>query len=141
MTTREQVITQAREWIGTPFQHQARVKGVACDCLGLVIGVCRELGCVAPDFDVNAYNRQPDGSRMLVTCDQYMPRVKEMQPGDMVVVSMDKDPQHVGIIAEYRPGVLSIIHALQKHGAVVETRLMFSRAMRFVAAYSLPGVQ
>ena len=32
----------ARNWIGTPYRHQASLKGVGCDCLGLVRGVWRE---------------------------------------------------------------------------------------------------
>jgi NlpC/P60 family putative phage cell wall peptidase len=42
----ERVITIARSWIGTPYIHQASLKGVGCDCLGLLRGVWRELrGC------------------------------------------------------------------------------------------------
>ena len=41
--TREQIIAEARAWIGTPYRHQASVKGVGCDCLGLVRGVWRAL--------------------------------------------------------------------------------------------------
>lgn len=33
----------ARKWIGTPYQHQASLKGVGCDCVGLIRGVWREL--------------------------------------------------------------------------------------------------
>jgi NlpC/P60 family putative phage cell wall peptidase len=32
----------ARNWIGTPYRHQASLKGIGCDCLGLVRGVWRE---------------------------------------------------------------------------------------------------
>jgi NlpC/P60 family putative phage cell wall peptidase len=41
MTTPEQIIAEARSWIGTPYRHQASLKGVGCDCLGLVRGVWR----------------------------------------------------------------------------------------------------
>ena len=37
------VIAAARGWLGTPYHDQASVKGVGCDCLGLVRGVWREL--------------------------------------------------------------------------------------------------
>jgi cell wall-associated NlpC family hydrolase len=37
------IVTQARGWIGTPFHHQARLKGIGCDCLGLCVGVALEL--------------------------------------------------------------------------------------------------
>lgn len=33
----------ARQWIGTPYHHQASIKGTGADCLGLVRGVWREL--------------------------------------------------------------------------------------------------
>lgn len=33
----------ARGWLGTPYQHQASVRGQGADCLGLVRGVWREL--------------------------------------------------------------------------------------------------
>ena len=38
-TTRTDVVAAAREWLGTPFHHQARLRGVGVDCVGLVIGV------------------------------------------------------------------------------------------------------
>ena len=37
------VIAAARGWLGTPYHDQASVKGVGCDCLGLVRGVWREV--------------------------------------------------------------------------------------------------
>ena len=42
-TTRERIIAAARGWLGTPYHHQASLRGVGCDCLGLVRGVWREL--------------------------------------------------------------------------------------------------
>jgi NlpC/P60 family putative phage cell wall peptidase len=39
----ERVVTIARSWIGTPYIHQASLKGVGCDCLGLLRGVWCEL--------------------------------------------------------------------------------------------------
>ena len=43
-----EVVRVARGWLGTPYHHQASVRGVGADCLGLVRGVWRELyGCDA----------------------------------------------------------------------------------------------
>jgi len=39
--TRAGIVAEARDWIGTPYRHQASCKGVGCDCLGLVRGVWR----------------------------------------------------------------------------------------------------
>src|SRR5690242_12458263 len=41
MPTRTRIIAEARAFIGTPYRHQASLKGVGCDCLGLVRGVWR----------------------------------------------------------------------------------------------------
>ena len=41
MLIRSVIIAEARSWIGTPYRHQASLKGVGCDCLGLVRGVWR----------------------------------------------------------------------------------------------------
>ena len=49
MATRADIIAQARSWIGTPYRHQASLKGVGCDCLGLVRGVWRELIGTEPE--------------------------------------------------------------------------------------------
>jgi NlpC/P60 family putative phage cell wall peptidase len=43
MPTPDEIVAAARGWIGTPYRHQASLKGVGCDCLGLVRGVWREL--------------------------------------------------------------------------------------------------
>ncbi|MEJ2623673.1 MAG: NlpC/P60 family protein [Pseudolabrys sp.] len=45
--TRADVVAEARGWIGTPYRHQASLKGVGCDCLGLVRGVWR--GVIGPE--------------------------------------------------------------------------------------------
>ena len=35
------LVIEVRRWIGTPYRHQASLRGVGCDCLGLVRGVWR----------------------------------------------------------------------------------------------------
>ncbi len=37
------VAAEARLWLGTPYRHQASLRGVGCDCLGLLRGVWRGL--------------------------------------------------------------------------------------------------
>lgn len=43
------VVALARGWIGTPYRHRAALKGIGCDCLGLVRGVWRELSGDEPE--------------------------------------------------------------------------------------------
>lgn len=137
------VVACARTWIGTPFVHQHRIKGVGADCLGLIIGVCRELLMVESTFDVTGYTRQPDGT-MISQADVHMTRVMAPEIGDIAVFRFDRQPQHMGFIADYVHGGHSVIHALdqrgRKGGKVVEHRLDPSWRSRIVAVYRLPGI-
>jgi NlpC/P60 family putative phage cell wall peptidase len=47
--TPAEIIAAARDWIGTPYLHQASLKGVGCDCLGLLRGVWRDLYGTEPE--------------------------------------------------------------------------------------------
>lgn len=49
MNTPSLIIAEARQWIGTPYRHQASLKGVGCDCLGLVRGVWRNVIGTEPE--------------------------------------------------------------------------------------------
>lgn len=55
MASRAQILKAAESWIGTPYQHQASVKGVGCDCLGLIRGVWRDVYGEEPEA-VPAYS-------------------------------------------------------------------------------------
>ena len=46
---RARAIAAARDWLGTPYVHQASAKGAGADCLGLIRGIYREL-----------YGREPE---------------------------------------------------------------------------------
>ena len=43
MLLRTDIVAETRSWIGTPYRHQASLKHIGCDCLGLLRGVWRTL--------------------------------------------------------------------------------------------------
>ncbi len=43
------IVAAARGWLGTPYRHQGALKGVGCDCLGLLRGVWREVVGAEPE--------------------------------------------------------------------------------------------
>jgi len=49
MPTSHDIIAATRGWIGTPYRHQASVRGAGCDCLGLVRGVWRDVYGTEPE--------------------------------------------------------------------------------------------
>jgi NlpC/P60 family putative phage cell wall peptidase len=66
--TRADIIAEAESWLGTPYHHQASLKGVGADCLGLVRGVWRALYGPEP-LDIPAYAQDPSetaGSEPLI---------------------------------------------------------------------------
>lgn len=142
-STRADIVAEARSWLGTPWQHQQQLRGVAVDCGQLVLAVGKACGLLPADLVMEGYGRTPDGT-LLQVCDQHLDRISEaqLQPGDVVVVAMIDDPQHLGIVGDYRHGVgkLSLIHASSVAGRVIETRLMFARGNLFRAAYRFRGV-
>ena len=109
----------ARSWIGTPYVHQASVKGVGCDCLGLLRGVWRELRGEEPE-DAPPY--APDwaeatGAETLRDAlARHLSAVAPatLHPGDVALFRMaPRGPaKHCGIVAE-KSGALTLIHARQ----------------------------
>ena len=141
--SRAAVVAEARAWLSTPWEHQRSAKGVGCDCGGLVRGVARELGIRdVPDF---AYGRIPDGVALRQFCDAYMVPIStdQMQPGDVLLMRFERNPQHLAIVSDYpiAQGELAIIHGYAIARKVVEHRLDDVWRSRIVQVYRLPGVR
>lgn len=142
MSNRSDFVSAARTCIGTPFRHRGRKPGIGLDCLGLLIYSGLQSGHVQPGFDIQGYRKIPDGNAMLVLCRQYMveKNFANAVAGDVILMSVEQDPQHLGILADWQHGGLSMIHScnLAAYGKqVVETRLVFHDRQKFVACFSL----
>jgi cell wall-associated NlpC family hydrolase len=121
------------------------MKGSAVDCIGLVIGVARELGLVALDFDKNGYNRIPDGVTLKAGCDAHMDRValQDLACGHVLLMCFESQPQHMAIVGKIYDGSLTMIHAYShaRPPRVVEHRLAPVWRARIVQAYAISGVE
>lgn len=141
--TRAQIIAEAREWLGTPWLHQACVKGVGVDCLHFVAGVGRNVGAseAAQFFATPAwhnYGRHPDAAALFAGCDAIADSIPigQAQPGDALVLTCGRHPMHFGILTT--PD--SLIHAYYGAG-VVEHRIDERWRKRIVRAYRMRGVE
>ncbi len=146
MTSRADVVAEARRWLGVPYAHQGRTRA-GVDCGGLVGAVAVMLGRVPADwwaaqFDPlhAGYGRQPALGRLQGICERWMLRMPQARPGDVLLMRFEAEPQHLAIAADYRHGGLSMVHALARSGRVAEHRLSPEWAGRIVACYGLPGV-
>lgn len=120
--TREAVAAEARQWIGTPFQHAQHCKGKGCDCIGLVIGVFQALGCLPPNYITPAYSRQwhaHKNEEVLLGAALGMGFIEKpgVQPevGDLLVFKFGRVISHAGICVSET----EFVHAYQDMGRVV----------------------
>jgi NlpC/P60 family putative phage cell wall peptidase len=90
---RADIVALARGWLGTPYHHQAALKGVGCDCLGLVRGVYEE-ACGRPAETPPAYSRDwAEASRretMIEAAGRHLTPIdpRDIQPGDVLIFRM-----------------------------------------------------
>ena len=141
--TRSEVVDAARGWIGTPYRHQASLKGAGCDCLGLVRGVWREL--VGPEPETApAYS--PDWAEalgeetLLEAARRHLTEIPagSAGAGDVLLFRMvaGVPAKHCGIAT----GEGTLVHAYWGRAAV-ETRLVPWWQRRVVAAFRFPGME
>lgn len=130
MTQTNDIVAQARSWIGTPFHHQARLKKVGCDCLGLIVGVVDELelkdknGVRLAAYDEVTYSKEPDGEYLIQKLVDVLAEIpaSEMRAGDLALFKVRENPQHLAILTDYEGGI-GMIHSFAPARRVVEHRL------------------
>lgn len=114
---REEIVRLGRGWIGTPYHHQASVKGVGADCLGLVRGVWRELyGCevdaVIPNYSRDWAEASGVESMLDGAAKHLQPvAVRDVEPGDVIVFRLRSGAvaKHAAIVASGA----TMIHAME----------------------------
>lgn len=90
--------SKAREYIGTPWHHRGRKKGVGVDCVGLLVCVYRELGVEV--FDLVEYSLSDHFSLLIKEVLKHGRLVKsEDSPvaGDIVIFRGRDMHNHCGI--------------------------------------------
>ena len=137
------IVDAARGWLGTPYVHQASVKGAGTDCLGLLRGVWREVYGgepeVVPPYSADWDEPQHDevlwraAARHLIRVD-----VADARPADVLLFRMRTGSvaKHLGIQSGMAPA--SFIHAYSGHG-VIESALSRPWARRIAARFRFPS--
>jgi len=141
--SRTDVVVEAMEWIGTPFHHAARLKGVGVDCANLLIGVFTAVGLV-PDVTLDHYppdwHMHRDEARFLAILRQYadpLPEGSPIEPGDIAMFTYGRHAAHGAIVV----GWPVVCHAWSDVGRVVLTEADTGPlAGRFAGCYRVRGV-
>lgn len=145
MTARADIVSASRQWLGTRWHHQASVKGVGCDCIGLVAGVARSLGLqggeeFANDPAVKGYGREPDVEMLLAACNRYLIPIdlRAALMGDIYLMNFNGQPRHFAIISRRYPDQL--VHAYAQARKVVENGMNAVWQARLHSAWSYKGI-
>jgi len=136
------IVDEALGWIGTPYRHQASLKGVGCDCLGLVRGVWRAVAGPEP-WRLPTYSREwgeaGDGTALGEGLARFLvPRPLDAGvPGDVLLFRWrhDAPAKHLGLLVA--PERLVHAHA----GAAVARVGLGPWRRRLAGVFSFPGVE
>lgn len=119
------MVSHARSLIGLSWRHRGRSRR-GIDCVGLLVLSAHAAGHSIPD--ATHYGRYPWEDRLrrelreafgAPIWSQTEPVVGEWLAGDVALISWRRgEPSHVGLIADYLYGGLSIIHCENINGCV-----------------------
>lgn len=130
--TREDVVREARSWIGTPYHLRGQVKGAGCDCATLILCCYRNCGLIK-DEQMGIFS----GDWWVHTTEQkYMLRILrhaakvaetvafraiKAEPGNIVLTatSGSKVYNHGGIITEWP----KVVHAMPPQAREVDASI------------------
>ena len=138
------VVAAARGWLGTPYHHQAAVKGAGCDCLGLIRGVYAEVmgrEAETPPTYSRDWGEMRGEETLLDAARRHLsevPHWQDVTPGDVLAFRMRKGAiaKHAGIVTEaIGPTPMRMIHSQESVG-VVEINLSSWWTRRIVGAFS-----
>lgn len=139
----DQIVTVARQWLGTPYLHQTSVKGAGSDCLGLIRGIWRDVvgpeRVLVPPYTLDW--SEPSGQEVLMqAADRLLVRRpdKSLVPGCVLLFRMRAGmvAKHLGVVSQVSAD-LKFIHAYTGHG-VVESTLSDPWLRRLAATYDFP---
>ena len=118
--TRASIISEARSWIGTPYHHQASLKGVGADCLGLVRGVWHTIHgfeAETPPGYSRDWAEASGHETLLDAAGRHMTAggIASMQPGDILIFRFRAGvpAKHIGVLVS----PTSFVHAIEGSAA------------------------
>lgn len=112
---RDRVLSEARDWLGTPWHHQGALKSVGVDCARLLCEVYHNAGLI-PAIDPRPYpadwHFHRDEERFIGWLADYAEEVDSPEPGDVAVFKFGRCFSHGAIVIDWP----LIIHAYMGDG-------------------------
>jgi cell wall-associated NlpC family hydrolase len=124
--TRQNVAQEALTWLGTPYHHHARIKGVGVDCVQLLCGVFEAVGLVPPittghyPVDWHLHHSEEVFSGSLDQYAHLRSPGTTPQVGDMLLFQFGRTFSHGSIVVGHdSDGAVLLVHSYVKRGVIV----------------------
>lgn len=146
-TDNELIVTEALTWVGTPYHHQACVKGVGVDCAMLVAGVANAVGIEVLNTPTNystqwnLHNEDPWLIRVLEEYGCKQVPIEETKPGHIICFKVGHTFGHLGIMVSDTTFVHACIQRKSRGselGVVTHVTLGAEWKRRHLATYEFP---
>jgi NlpC/P60 family putative phage cell wall peptidase len=142
MPLRQEIVAAARGWRGTPYRHQASLRGVGADCLGLIRGVWREVMGPEPETPPGygpGWAEMGGGEALAEAARRHLTEIPctDFEAGNVLLFRWRAGlpAKHAGIAAPDG----AMVHA-QEGAAVAEIALSPWWRRRIAYAFRFPGV-
>lgn len=132
-----QLAEAAQKLVGTRFMRQGRTL-LGVDCVGLLIVAAREIGVNLSQYDNRTYSHNPDPKDLKQRLDAGLQPATEIGVGSVLLLNGQAGTQHIAIVAECAMG-LTVVHASNLRGCVIEHRMTKSFRETVAAIYTLKG--
>ncbi|WP_159137712.1 C40 family peptidase [Acinetobacter pittii] len=137
MNKADEAVQEALTWLGTPYHHQGRVKGVGVDCGTLICEVFEKVGLMdhldprpyPPDWHMHQMG-QRYLELILGVCDAIE---GPPQPGDIVLYQFGKCISHGAIVMEWP----QVIHSYLHQGVIIQDGTKGSLARRIAGFFRM----
>ena len=143
MDNRLRIVLEAHEWVGTPYHHQARVKGVGVDCAQLVAGVAenvfprlKPINNQVYSVEWHLHNKEEKMCQIIESFKCTEKPIDQRFPGDIITFKFGRVQSHMGILIEDN----QFIHARMDIKKVVINQLSGEWLERLGKAYNFPGL-
>ncbi len=121
---RADIVRAAREWLGTPYHHHARVKRAGVDCAMFPLAVYQECGVLPREYEPPHYSVQWHLHRSeelyLKEIEKFVVEIDTPPlPADFIVFRFGRTFSHGAIVVEWP----IVIHSYIPHGVLLSDAL------------------
>jgi cell wall-associated NlpC family hydrolase len=121
---RSNIVRAAKEWLGTPYHHHARIKHAGTDCAMFPLSVYQECGVLPLNYQPPEYSVQWHLHRSeelyLREIEKFVREIDSPpQPADFIVFRFGRTYSHGAIVVEWP----IVIHSYIPHGVLLSDAL------------------